>query len=274
MIAVYRKPKRRQSRAKGFGLWPARKRGAREDSSGASGRNARVVAIGAAVLLATILLLVGASMANSALGTSSLFSVREISMNRCMHVTKEDVSAAVGRNAWALSPEAAGKRLMAHQWVRAVAVRKILPDMVVVEIEERRPVALLNLDRLWYVDGDGTPFKPVATYDPKSLPILTGFTADTIKDPDGAPSAALQKSVELVALAEDGFFRQNLSEVHHDPSEGFTLVARDDGLTVKIGKLDFREALRRVEAVASASKGTAMQAKFYDVRVDGKIFLK
>jgi len=41
--------------------------------------------------------------------------------------------------------------------VRSVSVRKAFPDRLVVRIEERRPVAMVNLDALYYVDAEGAP---------------------------------------------------------------------------------------------------------------------
>jgi len=46
----------------------------------------------------------------------------------------------------------------------------------VVRIEERTPVAMVNLDVLHYLDEEGRPFKRLTAYDPKNLAIVTGFS--------------------------------------------------------------------------------------------------
>jgi cell division septal protein FtsQ len=51
--------------------------------------------------------------------------------------------------------------LSRHPWVRAVKVRKELPDRLLVMIEEREPKALLSReDGLFYVDDEGMVFAP------------------------------------------------------------------------------------------------------------------
>jgi len=37
-------------------------------------------------------------------------------------------------------------------------------------------VAMVNWTRCIYVDAEGSPFKRLTAYDPKSYPILTGFS--------------------------------------------------------------------------------------------------
>ena len=49
------------------------------------------------------------------------------------------------------------RRLISHEWIRDIAVRKELPDCLYVEIEERRPAAVLRLrGELWFVEHDAT----------------------------------------------------------------------------------------------------------------------
>jgi cell division protein FtsQ len=51
--------------------------------------------------------------------------------------------------------------LSRHPWVRAVRVRKELPDRLLVMIEERQPAALLRAEAgLFFVDREGTVFAP------------------------------------------------------------------------------------------------------------------
>ncbi len=111
------------------------------------------------------LLLVGAAGASvySWLGRSAIFSVRIVDLNPCDHVSGDEISGILkgvaGGNIWSLSKEQIGRRILSHPYVREVVVRKAFPDKLVLSIEEREPVAMINLDALYYLDDRGDIFK-------------------------------------------------------------------------------------------------------------------
>lgn len=59
------------------------------------------------------------------------------------------------------------RQLETHEWIRDIAVRKQLPDRLRVEIDERRPAAVLRLrDELYFVERDA---HIIAPYDERLL---------------------------------------------------------------------------------------------------------
>src|SRR3970282_2239137 len=128
-----------------------------------------------------------------------------------------------------------------------VAVRKAFPDKLIVRIEEREPVAMINLDALYYVDETGSIFKRLTAYDAKNLPILTGFSRGDLVAKDPVTIRNLKKTIDLLHRTEAGVLRRNISEVHFDAQDGYTLVTRDFGLQLKIGTMEFSKAMQRVE---------------------------
>jgi cell division protein FtsQ len=232
----------------------------------------------AAALVAVLLVGVTGASAYSWLTRSPLFSVRSIDLNPCAHVTQEEVWAIVrggGRGSiWAVPTREVARRLSDHPWVRSVSVRKAFPDRLVVRIEERRPVAMVNLDTLYYVDAEGSPFKRLTAYDPKNYPILTGFSREDLLARDAVTLRNFRKTLELLRMAEAGPLRQNLSEVHFDAQDGYTLVTRDSGLQLKVGSTDFREAIRRVEEAMPRLSGLGATAGIVDLKTSGRIFVR
>jgi hypothetical protein len=160
-----------------------------------------------------------------------MFTVRSIDMNPCANVTKEEVWSIVRgvgkRNIWAVPAGEVSRRLASHPWVRTVSVRKSFPDRLVVRIGEQRPVAMVNLDALWYVSDEGKPFKRLTAYDPKDLAIITGFSVGDLRAKDAVTARNFRKSLDLLRLAEAGPLRKNLSEVHLRRPGG--VHARDPG---------------------------------------------
>ena len=255
----------------------ARKKG--KEKGGAAARiNFRQVLPVAAAILAVVLVTAAGAAVYSWLGHSRLFSVRDIDMNRCAYVTRDEISGILSGvpkgNIWSLSSGDIGKRLLSHPWVRSVSVRKAFPDRLVVRIEERKPAAMINLDTLYYVDEEGTIFKRLTAYDPKNFPIVTGFSRTELTARDAVTLQNLKKTLELLRSTESGVLRQNVSEVHFDAQEGYTLVTRDTGLQLKIGMMDFREAMKRVEEAMPKLSSVGQARGIVDLKTAGRIFVR
>lgn len=232
----------------------------------------------AAVLLALVFVGAAGAAVYSWLGHSRLFSVRVVDLNECGHVTRGEVIGMLGGtasgNIWALSKEEIGKRLQNHPFVREVSVRKAFPDRLIVRIEERTPVAMVNLDSLYYVDEEGLLFKRLTAYDAKDYPILTGFSRKDLLARDPVTMRDLRRTIAMVRRANEGMFSRNLSEVHFDALEGYTLVRRDDGLQVKVGTMEPEEAMRRIEEALPKLAKLGQSHGLVDLRTDGRIFVR
>lgn len=267
---------------KSLGKKPAKRHAARKASREKTARK-RSVGFREALPVAAAILFLGLATAAGAavyswLGHSRLFAVRLVDMNPCAHVTREEVlgilGAGTGGNIWTLSTEEIGRRLRSHPWIRTVSVRKAFPDRLVVRIEERVPRAMVNLDRLWYVDDLGTMFKRLTAYDSKAFPIVTGFSAADLSSRDAVALANLRRTLELLNMAEAGALRQNVSEVHFDAQDGYTLVTRDTGLQFVIGTMDFREAMKRIDQAVPRLSRLGQTQGAVDLKHEGRIFVR
>jgi cell division protein FtsQ len=143
--------------------------------------------------------------------TSPRFMLREVQVGSTRHIPAAEVGSALaplrGRHLLGLSLSEVEDLLITNPWVEKVAVRKELPDRLVVEIEERLPVALLRQDgRLFYVDGEGFVMGDYELDGPVDLPLLSlvpGAALDV--------AAALELASELRRLAPTTM--QGLSEI-------------------------------------------------------------
>lgn len=255
----------------------ARKKGKGKDAPPDGIKFRQVIPIAAAILAVVLVTAAGAAV-YSWLGHSRLFSVREIDMNPCASVTREEIhgilSGVPQGNIWSLSSRDIGRRLLSHPWVRNVTVRKAFPDRLIVRIEERRPVAMINLDALYYVDEQGEIFKRLTAYDRKNFPIVTGFSQADLSARDAVTLRNLKRTLELVCCTESGVLRQNVSEVHFDPQEGYTVVTRDSGLQLRIGMVEFREAMRRVEVAMPKLSRLGQDKSVVDLKIADRIFVQ
>jgi len=232
----------------------------------------------AAVLLAVVFTGVACASAFTWLKRSPLFTIRTVDMNRCANVSMEEVWVILrGRgagNLWSVPVREVVRRLSAHPWVRSVSVRKAFPDRLVVRIEEMKPVAMVNLDALHYLDEEGRPFKRLTAYDQKNLAIVTGFSRQELLRKDPVTLRDLRKTLDLLRGVEAGALRQNVSEIHFDAQDGYTVVTRDAGLQLKVGTVEVKEAIRRIEAAMPRISGMARSSGIADLKTEGRVYMR
>lgn len=116
------------------------------------------------------------------LATGAGLVVRDIYVSGQQRLAVEDLTRALGVRAGdpllAFDPHAARERVEALGWVKAATVRRGLPNAVIVEIEEREPLALWQRNgALTLIDRDGVPITRKQLVAWRDLPIVVGEQA-------------------------------------------------------------------------------------------------
>jgi cell division protein FtsQ len=116
------------------------------------------------------------------------FKVDEIIVSGRRETSRADLLRAVrlarGAPILAFDLGRARKRVERLPWVRSASVQRMLPDTVILTIEERRPLALWqNKERFRLIDRDGEVIRGQALQRFSSLPVVVG---------PGAPALALE----------------------------------------------------------------------------------
>jgi cell division protein FtsQ len=114
--------------------------------------------------------------------SSEYFPVHNVKIFGAQHVNHTDVqklvSPLIGNGFFAVDVDKIKERLLQMPWVAQVVVRRVWPDLVVVAINEKNPVALWNDNSL--LSSAGELFTPeVKTY-PAGLPQLSGPAGEQI----------------------------------------------------------------------------------------------
>lgn len=152
----------------------------------------------------------------------------------------------VGMNLMALKPAVHEQALAAHPWIARAELTRIWPDRLLVRIQEREPAALVQLGELYYVDRQGRLFKPLSPGDPHDFPIITGLVREDFSSQPHQISTTLTRVFQLLDLLKDTpppLNLKNISEVHVDHEQGFTLVANGLFSAVVLGREDLPDKL-------------------------------
>src|SRR5512139_221988 len=88
--------------------------------------------------------------------TNPSFRVRDIQIRGCGKIAKESLLSLASLegmpNLFTVRVRDIGKRLESHPWIETVGVKKVFPNRITIDVQERRPVAIIQLEDLYYID--------------------------------------------------------------------------------------------------------------------------
>lgn len=182
---------------------------------------------------------------------------------------RELLGPAVGENILGVDIQSLGARLRSSPWVADATVSRTLPDTLRVDIRERQPLALAELERLFLMDADGTL---IDLYGPRTagfdLPIvrgLLGASAEERRDRAEKAGALLRDLGELGA---------EISEVEVERSGDVKIVLRGKGELVRMGAPPYRQRFLTFLGLREELARRCPDAEWFDLRFRDRIFVK
>ena len=225
----------------------ARRNRLRRRLAGSLGESLWAIGLLAAATFVCALFILG----YSALLSAPYFEIREISVRGLKELTEKDILALAKvqrrSNILAVSTDDVAARIAANAWVKNVYVGRELPDRLVLDIRERKPVALVKEAGDFYLmDSDGHVFKKLSRNDDVDLAILSGVDIQAKTQPPMVTDALRL----LSTLSGTGKHETlgTISEVHISDVFGISLLT-DTGLHLKLGRDHFESKLRQLDVV-------------------------
>ncbi len=184
---------------------------------------------------------------------SAYFIVRDIDVEATAHLDRAAIIETAGlgtaQNIFEFDADAAREALLTHPWVATARVTKVLPERIVIRLEERRASGAVVLDVPYLVDATGHPFAQATPGELQGLALVTGLTRhDFDLDPEGAcervqTALAVARRYALSPLAP----QRPLGSVHLAAAGRLELML---GRTrVALGQGQFRDKIRRLEDI-------------------------
>lgn len=158
------------------------------------------------------------------------------------------------------------ERVETLPWVRSCEVRRVLPDKLSVRVIERQPVALIRMEKLYYVDEDGTPFKEPAPGEPLDYPILTGWEGDAQKNDEG--KELISEALWFIREVQDHphLSREGISEININAFGTINIFTKKEGTMIHMSRGDVGLKVSRLEEVwkRTARKNLSMKYILYE----------
>jgi hypothetical protein len=145
-------------------------------------------------------------------------------------------------------------------------VRKVFPNKILIQIEERKPIAIIQLEELYYIDTKGEIFSPVGDRDEYNYPYLTGLTRQVLEKNPGEAKRLITKALELLRIVDREKIPPlgEISEIHMEKIFGIQCFTKAEGVEVKLGWEDFGEKLKRLSLIWSDLRKRGFSATTID----------
>ena len=143
-------------------------------------------------------------------------------------------------------------RLLAHSWIAEAEVRRELPDLITIGIEEHKPLAILDLGRRFLINVNGEVFKEWTASDPDVLPIVSGLQFSDLNVSGESRSASFNAVMEVLRLGlkPDSILpNRKIRKIRVDRQIGITLYTFDRARVIKLGYYDYPDKYERLESV-------------------------
>jgi cell division protein FtsQ len=162
-----------------------------------------------------------------------------------------------------------------NPFVETVEVERLLPDVLRIRIEEKHPVALLNLQGMFYcIDEDGLvlPSKPGKLYD---LPVISGDFQGGVSVGSQAGGKRVQEGLGFLMFV----FRSRpemysrISEVVVGKPEGLILYTSKAGVPVRVGTGGYTRKILYLEAILDklAANKDLSRVHYIDLRFEDQV---
>ncbi len=194
------------------------------------------------------------------LSEDPFFRTREIEVEGCKKVSKEELLALIRMegmpNLFTLQLKEISRRLESHPWIKQVRIKKVFPHNIWIQVEERKPIAIVQLEEPYYIDAQGVIFSPVGDQDQYDYPFLTGLTHQALKQDASGTQSLIKKALEFLSLVEKEKRPplKEISEIHLEKTFGLRCFSQSDHIWVRVGWEEFGEKLRRLSLVWSDLK--------------------
>jgi cell division protein FtsQ len=210
-----------------------------------------------------------------------LFNITQVKVEiNGSHITRQEILRLSGireqRNIFSFHLPQTIQAIQFHPWVKTVSMRRQLPDQVIIEVQERKPYAIVAMKSLYYMDQDMEIFKKVMPWDKMDFPVITGLTLREVIENDPDLKTQLEKAVEILGLAQGSKVlpMKDLSEIHLDRNIGAQLWTKNHAVKIALGDSDYKRKWKELQKVILELDQNMQKVAVLDLNCEGRVTAK
>lgn len=196
-----------------------------------------------------------------------------------LRVYKKIIDNAFKQNTSNVNTKDISQLIEDHPYVLAARVSNHYPNRILIEIIEREPVAILKVDPLLMIDGDGIILPDLENYINYNIPVLTNFNFHETSYNKGKRISS-DKVIDCVDWLTKikknySYIYENLSELKITSSNEIELILFDHPTYIYLGldQINYRlEILKKFEETIKPNK--ISDYTYLDLRYKNQIVVK
>ena len=167
-----------------------------------------------------------------------------------------------------------------HPYIKAARVSHQYPSIIVIEISERKPIAILNGEPMVMLDSDGVVLPDIGNLIDFSIPILTNYNPAPELYPIGnrALSVKVMESISWLKILRRNYqeLYYNLSEMTMENGGEIVLILADYPTRVALGNSHSWSKIEILKKFQQKIKGENLLSDFtyLDMRYKNQVIVK
>lgn len=182
-----------------------------------------------------------------------------------------------GDNIFSIDLNKVRDQILKNPWIKNVSIERRLPDTISIHIVERVPFGLVRInERIYMVDSDGTPFKPLKPKDSFSAPIITGVELSEIATNNYQDLAALVDSskmadaLKIIKMSKKGVRAlgfNNISQIDFPDDNTIVIYTADKAVPFYLNRQNLVKQFYRAEKILVQLYNSGQYQKVLSVNV-------
>ncbi len=205
---------------------------------------------------------------------SSFFDVKRVEVRGNLRVSEDDIKKIVRQRTeqqgvWNAELEQIKADVEKMNFVKSAVVSRILPDGILVRLEERIPRAVARIkDGDFWVDDDAVIIAAVGKNE-KTSPILRGWNEEKSEKAQKENQERVKNFVKIQNDLQSLGIAKRVTTLNLSDIQDAQAVVEDSGASVSIylGKEDFGKRLQQALTVIEGKGNTIESLKSYDGKV-------
>lgn len=180
-----------------------------------------------------------------------------------------------GTNIFSIGMHKLQERMSSHPWIKSVLIKRELPNSLLINVEERMPIAVaVYKGRNYLIDSDGVVLgRREALLDGGYFPVIRGVDFKGIRFGEEQPPEALAEALRLLDAVKKKKELTQFENINIDV-ERERMALRLDDYEINMGSGDYEKKLYRFVEVRGDMIDRGISSKKIDMRFLNKVVIK
>jgi len=210
---------------------------------------------------------------------SPRFSINEINLVGHKRLSNEELSSwiepIIGKNIFKLELDRISKRLVEHPWIQSASARRVLPQGIYVEIQERTPFAKIQMEQVYVMDNYGVLLGSELRGTNK-LPTITGIKMKNPKIGSNVADEEIIRGLKMMhSLNQLSMFEKNpIDNVHISSRYRITFSTHTQDIKVHMRPEIAEESFKNLVLALGAIEKNEKDLSYIDLSFKNRVVVK